>query len=46
MDPKTKQKTFEDTCKVIWGEKKYYKPIERFVEPELEKFYAKIMEGK
>lgn len=36
---------FKDTCKAIWGEKKYYKPIERFTVDELNQFYAQIMTG-
>ena len=36
---------FKDTCKAIWGEKKYYNPIERFTVDELNQFYAQIMTG-
>ena len=42
MDTAGKRVAFEDTCKAIWGEKKYYKPLKDFTIEELIKLYEHI----
>ena len=36
---------FNDTCKAVFGEKKYYKPLKDFTLDELVKLYEKLMSG-
>jgi hypothetical protein len=39
-----KKLAFEDTCKAVFGVKKYYKPLDKFTLDELDKLYQRLNE--
>jgi hypothetical protein len=39
-----KKLAFEDTCKAVFGVKKYYKPLDKFTLAELDKLYQRLNE--